>query len=224
VGHLVRQIIMETIYNSICDTFDKTRHSPWPCVLNFLNALPSGSKILDVGCGNGRHLSIRDGDCDMYGCDISANMIEKAKSKNKHVEIRKINTAASLPYPDNYFDGLICIAVIHHIVDKYERERAILEMQRVVKPGGKILITVWSTEAIKPTWKRLSDSSDYLVPWNGNKSAEKNDNIYLRFYHMFNKYEIMAIKNRFHFDIVSFEAKNWQLVSINNKTFKTLAN
>jgi ubiquinone/menaquinone biosynthesis C-methylase UbiE len=209
---------MNAIYDSICDTFDKTRHHPWPCVLNFLNALPSDSKILDIGSGNGRHLSIRSRDCEVYGCDISEKLIAKAKQHNKNVEIRKIQTAANLPYPDNYFDAVICIAVIHHIVDKNEREMAISEIKRVVKPGGKILITVWSTEAIKPKWKRLStDGSDYLVPWNGNiTQGDKKKDFYLRFYHMFSKYEIMALKIKFDFDVISFEANNWQLICTNN--------
>ena len=49
---------IETFYNIIADEFDKTRVRLWSCVVNFLNSFSTNSKILDIGCGNGKYFSL----------------------------------------------------------------------------------------------------------------------------------------------------------------------
>jgi len=46
------------VYEEIAEHFSSTRHTPWPRVVDFLKALPSGSLVADVGCGNGKYLGI----------------------------------------------------------------------------------------------------------------------------------------------------------------------
>ncbi len=48
------------VYNEIAHNFSDTRHKPWPRVVEFLRTFPSGSLILDVGCGNGKYMNIRN--------------------------------------------------------------------------------------------------------------------------------------------------------------------
>ena len=48
---------IETIYNNIAEEFDRTRISLWRCVIDFLDTFPADSKILDVGCGNGKYMN-----------------------------------------------------------------------------------------------------------------------------------------------------------------------
>ncbi len=48
------------VYNEIAHNFSDTRHRPWPRVVDFLRTFPSSSLILDVGCGNGRYMNIRN--------------------------------------------------------------------------------------------------------------------------------------------------------------------
>lgn len=202
---------MQCIYDKISTTFDKTRHHPWPSVVNFLKSLPPNSKVLDIGCGNGRHLSVRQ-DCEVYGCDISEGLINIAKKKNPTVEIRKIKSATSLPYPDNYFDAVICIAVLHHIKFKNERDKAMTEINRVVKTNGAIMITLWSTDAIKDSWYHIC-GNDYYVPWNGNLTiGEVDRDIHLRFYHMYSHNEVVLMKQLHNFNLLNYEAKNWHLI------------
>lgn len=45
------------IYNEIANHFSETRHSPWPQVKQFIDDLPIGSVLVDIGCGNGKYLS-----------------------------------------------------------------------------------------------------------------------------------------------------------------------
>ena len=65
---------IETIYNNIAEEFDKTRTSLWRCVIDFLDTFPADSKILDVGCGNGKYMNYRN-DIQMKGIDISINLV-----------------------------------------------------------------------------------------------------------------------------------------------------
>lgn len=46
------------VYNEIANHFSETRHSPWPQVLEFINDLPMGSVLVDIGCGNGKYLQL----------------------------------------------------------------------------------------------------------------------------------------------------------------------
>jgi alkylated DNA repair protein alkB family protein 8 len=48
------------VYNDIAHHFSNTRYKPWPRVVDFLRTFPSGSLVLDVGCGNGKYMNIRN--------------------------------------------------------------------------------------------------------------------------------------------------------------------
>jgi hypothetical protein len=51
-----------------------------------------------------------------------------------------------LPFRGTFFDGAISIAVLHHLSSEQRRRRAVEELARVVRKGGRILITVWAVE------------------------------------------------------------------------------
>lgn len=46
------------VYEEIAGHFSSTRHTPWPQIVEFLNSLPNGSLVADIGCGNGKYLGI----------------------------------------------------------------------------------------------------------------------------------------------------------------------
>ena len=48
------------VYNEIVHTFSDTRYRPWPRVAEFLQTFSSGSYVLDIGCGNGKYLNLRN--------------------------------------------------------------------------------------------------------------------------------------------------------------------
>lgn len=54
----LEQEYVHRVYEEIAGHFSSTRHTPWPRVVDFLKALPSGSLVADVGCGNGKYLGI----------------------------------------------------------------------------------------------------------------------------------------------------------------------
>lgn len=107
-----------------------------------------GLKILDIGCGTGETLSFLKEYLDkpkLYGIDNSQVAIDFAK-KRGHKNIRKVN-ALKLPYKNNTFDYILLLDVIEHIENDLE---LLQETKRVLKKGGKIIITapalqfIWS--------------------------------------------------------------------------------
>ncbi len=51
---------VHNVYNEIAHTFSDSRYRPWPHVAEFLHTFSSGSFVLDIGCGNGKYLNVRN--------------------------------------------------------------------------------------------------------------------------------------------------------------------
>lgn len=196
---------VEETYNTIAKDFNKTRYKIWRCVLHFIESLESKTKLLEVGCGNGKNLLYRN-DIDSYGIDISEEQVEICKSKGLRVE--KANMTL-LPYKTNEFDNIICIATYHHLDNANDRRSALLEMYRVLKANGKILLTVWAMEQELGS-KRKFTSSDEMVSWDLNGST------YYRYYHIYKKgeleEEIREFCTEFKIESVKYELGNWSVV------------
>lgn len=84
--------------------------------------------ILDAGCGTGRYLDLLSKKFNnVYGMDISENMIYLAKKKGYCVFLGDCN---NLPFKDNSFDVILSIGVLEHLGDY---SKALQEMKRVAK-------------------------------------------------------------------------------------------
>jgi tRNA (uracil-5-)-methyltransferase TRM9 len=175
--------------------------------MEFLQTISPGTRLLDAGCGNGKYLSVRK-DCEVHACDTCHSLINVAAKKHAHANIILANIKV-LPYADNTFDNIICIAVLHHLSTEKSRLEALTSLLRVVKPGGKIFLTVWATEARKPKWRSIGEGTDYMVPWN-----HVDGKIYERFYHLFTEQDIVDLIQRIalaKIESVQFEKNNWQV-------------
>ncbi|PSS09678.1 Alkylated DNA repair protein like [Actinidia chinensis var. chinensis] len=156
------------VYDAIAPHFSSTRFAKWPKVATFLNSLPSGSLVLDAGCGNGKYLGLNP-DCFFIGCDISAPLINICADRGHEVVVAD---AVNLPYRSGYGDAAISIAVLHHLSTESRRKKAIDELIRVVKKGGLVLITVWAVEqenrSLVDKWTPLNEK--YIEEWVGPSS------------------------------------------------------
>ena len=161
---------VQSVYNEIATHFNQTRIYMWPKVKEYIANLPIHSMVLDVGCGNGRNMSMRKEELFYVGLDISTGLL-KFVGKDK-----KICTVASvqenIPFRNNSIDSIMSIAVIHHLVDASQRQKSVFEIERCLKVGGTALIYVWTKEQKK--FQNLS--SDVLIPWQLQKVYDDNNN------------------------------------------------
>ena len=100
-----------------------------------------GKKVLEVGCGIGKDARfLTENGIDYHGLDYSFRTLELAHKHFDFAGLRKrfINgDATSLPFPDNHFDLVMSIGVLHHIPGT---PQACREAIRVTKPGGTLRI------------------------------------------------------------------------------------
>jgi ubiquinone/menaquinone biosynthesis C-methylase UbiE len=106
--------------------------------------------VLDVGCGNGRNiLSVVDIAGSIVGVDVDPQAVE---STRKNTELyRNVNaitgSATNLPFEDNMFDIVIFSMTLVNLGS--EKSTALSEMKRVAKSGAKIIISVYSENALE---------------------------------------------------------------------------
>ena len=100
-----------------------------------LAGLPVKGRLLDIGGGTGRVASALLDDVDeVIIADVSMGMLRQThRSTLKPV----CSHSESLPFPDSFFDRVIMVDALHHVIDQPASAH---EMLRVLKPGGRIVI------------------------------------------------------------------------------------
>lgn len=109
-------------------------------------------KILDLGCGAGRHL-VYLSKCgfEMYGMDISDFGLEEARRRLRQAGLKaelKKSDMTTIPYPDGFFDAVISFWVIYHNALKGMRE-TVSEVYRVLNKDGLTFLTFQSKRSYK---------------------------------------------------------------------------
>ena len=180
---------MEIEKNFVFDTYDKiahhfndTRHYKWKWISDFveeLNYKDKNKNVLDLGCGNGRNMEY-DG-LNFIGVDTCEEFVNICLSKNLNCILSDM---CSLPFKKDSFDAILCIESFHHLASRERRINSLLEMHRILKPSGKILLSVWSKNQPKKTKRVFNEYGDNIVKWN------KDGKIYDRFYYIFKKDEL----------------------------------
>ena len=98
-------------------------------------------KLLDVGCGIGnfcRFIKAHSPFMEVHGIDKSPKAIEVSKKLADNIDF-KVGNAMKLPYEDGTFDRVVTNDMVEHVRKPIE---VLKEMKRVLKPGGKIYITI----------------------------------------------------------------------------------
>jgi demethylmenaquinone methyltransferase/2-methoxy-6-polyprenyl-1,4-benzoquinol methylase len=129
-----------------------------------LGGLPVSGRLLDIGGGTGRVASALLKEVDeVVVADVSMGMLRQApRSALKPV----CSHSESLPFPDNYFERVIMVDALHHVIDQPASAR---EMLRVLKPGGRIIIeepdiNTFAVKLIALAEKLLLMRSHFLSP------------------------------------------------------------
>ena len=94
-------------------------------------------RILDVGCGTGANLLMLSKYGEAEGVDVSEDAL--AFCRERGLDKVRLGAAEELPYEDNSFDLVTAFDVVEHMDDDLA---GLTEMQRVLRPGGRVLLFV----------------------------------------------------------------------------------
>jgi cyclopropane fatty-acyl-phospholipid synthase-like methyltransferase len=124
-------------------------------------------RILDVGCGNGRHLVyLAKKGFNVFGIDISQKSLSIAQQwldkEGLHAELKKA-TVTKIPYPDEYFDVVICLGILDHILIK-EAKNGIQEIERVLKSQGILFLGLRSDRDTECGKGKQIEEKTFLLP------------------------------------------------------------
>ncbi|QCD44826.1 class I SAM-dependent methyltransferase [Campylobacter mucosalis] len=160
--------------------------------------LKSEAKVLDLGCGAGRHVSfLAQNGFKAYGCDYSKDGIKSTqnllKSQNLSADLKVCNML-SLPYEDEFFDGLINYGVLMYAGSKERILRAVDEIYRVLKTGGVAFFQFRNFDDDR--YKTGILKSKYEVIANQQKGKMGFDENSVEIYY-FDKDEVKRIFNKF---------------------------
>lgn len=187
--------IMSDLNASMWEELHKEiRHQPkYPVedVVRFVKVnFKNGGKILDDGCGAGRHVKfLADEGYTPFGIDISEHGVEctKLRLKDAGYDFDENILQAScdeLPFEDGIFDAVISYGVFYYLHDK-EIRKSIDEMYRVLKNGGRALVNVRSMEDYRFNPATISESDPHecvIDEGHEDRSAFKENGMHMHFF------------------------------------------
>jgi alkylated DNA repair dioxygenase AlkB/ubiquinone/menaquinone biosynthesis C-methylase UbiE len=179
---------VHAVYDAIATQWHHTRGKRgvlWPVATQFLQRLPTGSIIADVGCGDGKYFpAVWEAGSYVIGTDISLPLLQTCMSSQTNEdatpESRQVSEhrtqlrdrpavavadCMSVPLRSKSCDAAICIAVMHHLSTEERRLRCIEELTRIVRVGGTINIQAWAMEQQQNSRRRFA-APDMFVPFN----------------------------------------------------------
>ena len=207
----------ETIqnYNLIASDYTRTRSYIPEDIRALGDYTANGERILDSGCASGHFFEVlKNKKVDYFGIDISEKLIEIARRNYPEASFETVN-ALKLPFPDNFFDEVYSISVIHNIPSTEFRFQYLKEVIRVLKPNGRLILRVWNFwkrkaglklilryAFLKIIGKSKLDFKDVFVPWKDSQGRI----LIQRYFHCFTKREFEGLARKAGFKI----EKSWR--------------
>ena len=120
-------------------------------VYHLASQFVKNKRCIDVGCGSGygSKILLNSGASAVSGIDASEKALNYAKSKYKddRLEFRQMFLPKT-DYPDNTYDFCICTEVLEHLKEYGKHEETIVEINRITKPGGIIILATPNSELL----------------------------------------------------------------------------
>lgn len=167
-------------------------------------------KILDLGCGKGRHsIGFALSGFKVSACDLSELAIDivarKAQEQSVKIDCLKCDIL-DLPYKDNSFDALFAYHVVSH-TDTNGLKKAIAEITRVVKSGGEIYMDLVSKESklFINAARRIDENTFLMDEIEAEKDLPHCCVDYSDIIRLYENYNIIDVTLRFRHDIKSGE-------------------
>ena len=125
----------------------------------------AGRRILDAGCGSGPlFAALRDRGAIVTGIDKSARMLDLARRRlGDDAELLLAELGSALPFPDGTFDDVTASLVLHYLEDWGP---ALAELRRVLKPGGRLVVSVDHPFVTNLMHREAGFEPDYFATYN----------------------------------------------------------
>ena len=205
----IKSSSVRDVFNRIAPSWYNYRH--WSIFRPELEELArrwQRGSLLNIGCGHGPDFLPFRTDFDLSGVDFSPRMLELARRYSEKFNFNVnliLAEAGHLPFPDGAFDWAISVATYHHIKGKKERQAALSELRRVLKPGGEAFITVWNR------WQPRFwfGGKEVVVPW-----RTKGQTLH-RYYYLFSAPELKRRLKEAGFKVLSSSPKSSHRCPVN---------
>jgi len=160
-------------------------------------------KILDIGCGGGRHLKLfAENGFQTYGIDISTDILNYTKDLMKNNRLKskiKKSKMDSLDYEKDYFDAVISFGVFYYTTSG-NMKKCISELYRVMKKDGISFVNLRTTHDFRFGKGKKIEHNTYQI----NIKDTNEFNLYMHFltkddvYEYFSKFTVISLeKNEF---------------------------
>jgi len=151
-------------YIQIANDFSDTRQQSWPEIdLVVKKYIKNNFDILDLGCGNGRLLlSFKNlKEINYLGLDNCSSLLPKNQgNQNIHAKFMYGDILDLKQFADEEFDVVFMIASFNHIPSEKIRQTIMQKLNRIIKPGGYLIMTnwnLWQIKGKKTIWKYKFD-------------------------------------------------------------------
>ena len=167
-------------YDLMNDLMSGGLHRLWKAFTVTLAGVREGERVLDVAAGSGDlalEFAKRAGRSgEVWITDINRAMLERGRDRllDRGLPLPAVQCdAEALPFPSDYFD---CVSVAFGLRNMTDKEAALAEMRRVLKPAGRLLVLEFSR-----VWAPLSKIYDWysftVLPWLG-KTVARDETAY----------------------------------------------
>ena len=165
-----------SVYDLLNSVMTAGLHQRWRERAVDLGAVGPGSRALDVATGTGDlAIALRERGVEVVGVDFAEKMLEIARRKAPEIEFRTGN-ALALDFPDDEFD----VATVGFGARNFtDLQRGLVEMARVVKPGGRVVVLEITTPQRPPLSWFFRFWFDTLVPLMGRIAGDPDAYNYL---------------------------------------------
>lgn len=112
--------------------------------------LKPGMLALDAGCGDGKTTEMLARRCSAVGCDFSREALVSLRAQRQSMDSVNLVECdlTSLPFEREKFDVISCVHALSH-VKEVDRQKVALELSRVLKPGGHLLVEVFGKQDVR---------------------------------------------------------------------------
>lgn len=183
----------QELYDDIAPEFDRSRgKEPWQPLVQFiekdsvadkLTTKHDSTTVMDIGCGNGRNLSLLGKifpSATCIGIDLSWALLITAWQSCKDLPRVFLvqGSMTHLPFRMSSHDVIACVAALHHSPSKNSIGETLDQLHTTLKTGGLMILSTWAKWQPRFRWQVIKNIISLKrkpglvnVPWKGSKDG-----------------------------------------------------